>query len=179
MSSAPVSEPRVPRTFEAIDARADGRRRVVRVDRENIVIARAVRGVLMRIVLAIGAYRGVLLRIAGLDDGRFQYEVVIAHRDPDLGVALARCDDEAEARAEWSRWARFLALPTLVERVEGVYESARPTAGALATSEPSARRRGRVSRRARFLTRRKVGRLELCARVDPGRVLFDGWREEG
>jgi hypothetical protein len=32
------------------------------------------------------------------------------------------------------------------------------------------------SRRARFLIRRKVGRPELCVRVDPGRELFAGSR---
>jgi hypothetical protein len=70
-------------------------------------------------------------------------------------------------------------LPALVERVEGVYEAARPGRGGAASGKPDTRRRGRASRRARFLTRRKLGRPELCVRVDRSRVLFDGWREEG
>jgi hypothetical protein len=148
---------------------------------DRVVIARSVQGVFMRIALKPGAYRGVLLRLASLDDQGFHYEVRLVHDDADFGVPLARCDDEAEAHVAWSHWARFFELPMLVERVEGVYESASPMVGDVVARAPTPRRRGRglVRRRARFLTRRKVGRPELCVLVAADRELFGGWRVDG
>lgn len=152
--------------IEAPDARADGRRRVVLIARDRVVIARGVAGVFMRIALAPGAFRGILLRLASLDETGFHYEIRLLHRDPDLGVELAHSTDEAEARTEWRRWSRFFGLPRLVERTEGTYEPARSRFGSVVAGQPGARRRGRGRgmRRARFLTRRKVGRPELLAR---------------
>jgi hypothetical protein len=162
------------RRIEAGDARADGRRRVVIVEEHRIAIARSVAGVFMRIHLAPSAYRGILLRIAGLDDSGFRYEVHLLHRDPDLGVRLAESDDQAEAEGAWRRWARFFSLPALVERVEGTIESNSVRAGE--TQAPAVRRRGRGLhlRRARFLARRKVGHPEFCSAVACERELFRG-----
>jgi len=169
---------RAARRLEAPDSRADERRRVVLVARDRVVIARSVAGVFMQILLTPSAYRGILLRLVSLDDAGFHYEIHLAHQDPDFGVLLGQSDDEAEAHAEWDLWSRFLDLPTLVERVEGAYEAARPMIGEVVAGEPGPRRRGRGlgSRRARFLTRRKVGRPELCVRVESERELFGGWR---
>ncbi len=166
------------RRIEAGDARADGRRRVVIVEKDRIAIARSVAGVFMRINLAPRAYRGVLLRLASLDDSGFHYEVHLLHRDPDLSVRLAETGDQAEAEDAWRCWARVFNLPTLVERVEGIFEPGRPTIGALEACAPVVRRRGRGLRlrRARFLTRRKVGRPELCIAVARERELFSGAR---
>jgi hypothetical protein len=178
MTSAPIPGSRAARRLEAPDSRADERRRVVLVARDRIVIARSVGGVFMQILLTPSAYRGILLRLVNLDDAGFHYEIQLAHQDPDFSVQLARSDDEAKAHAEWDLWSRFLELPTLVERAEGAYEPGRPMIGGVVVSEPGVRRRGGAlaSRRARFLTRRKVGRPELCVRVDSERELFGGWR---
>ena len=178
MTLAPLPGSRGTRRLEVSDSRADERRRVVLVARDRVVIARSVAGVFMRILLTPSAYRGILLRLASLDDVGFHYEIHLAHHDPDFDVLLARFDDEREANVEWDLWSRFLELPTLVERVEGAWELARPINGEVGASKPRPRRRGRGmgSRRARFLTRRKVGRPELCVRLAPGRELFGGWR---
>jgi hypothetical protein len=178
MTLAPLPGSRGMRRLEVSDSRADERRRVVLVARDRVVIARSVAGVFMRIQLMPSAYRGILLRLASLDDAGFHYEILLAHQDPDLNVRLAQCVDEAEAHAVWDLWSRFLELPTLVERVEGACEPARPMVGEVVAGEPGARRRGSGlgSRRARFLARRKVGRPELCVRVDFERELFSGSR---
>ena len=166
------------RRIEVGDARADGRRRVVIVERHRIAIARSVAGVFMRISLAPSAFQGVLLRLVRLDDAGFHYEIHLMHRDPDLGVVLAEADDQAEAEAAWRRWARQFHLPALVERVEGTVEPERATLGAVEARAPAVRRRGRGLRlrRARFLTRRKVGRPELCIAIARERELFAGAR---
>jgi hypothetical protein len=176
MTLAPLPGSRGIRRLEVSDNRADERRRVVLVARDRVVIARSVAGVFMRIQLMPSAYRGILLRLVSLDDAGFHYEIHLAHQDPDLDVRLAQCEDEAEAHAEWDLWSRFFELPTLVERVEGASEPARPMIGEVVAGEPGPRRRGSGlgSRRARFLTRRKVGRPELCLRVDSERELFAG-----
>ena len=178
MTSAPTPGSRGVLRLEAPDGRADELRRVVLVARDRIVIARSVAGVFMQILLAPSAYRGVLLRLVSLDEAGFHYEISLVHHDPDFDVLLAQFDDEREANVEWDLWSRFLELPTLVERVEGAWEPARPITGEVVASKPRPRRRGRGmgSRRARFLTRRKVGRPELCVRLAPGRELFGGWR---
>ena len=166
------------RRIEAADARADGRRRVVIVEPDRIAIARSVAGVFMRISLAPSAFRGVLLRLVRFDDAGFHYEIHLLHRDPDLGVHLAETVDQAAAEAAWRRWAQHFHLPALVERVEGAVEPERAAVGAEEARAPMLRRRGRGLRlrRVRFLTRRKVGRPELCISVARERELFAGAR---
>jgi hypothetical protein len=178
MTLAPLPGSRGTRRLEVSDSRADERRRVVLVARDRVVIARSVAGVFMQILLTPSAYRGILLRLASFDAAGFHYEIHLTHHDPDLNVLLAQCDDEAEAHAEWDLWSRFLELPTLVERVEGACEPARPMIGEVVAGKPGPRRRDRGlgSRRARFLTRRKVGRPELCVRIESERELFAGSR---
>jgi Family of unknown function (DUF6101) len=131
------------------------------------VIARSVAGVFMHIAMTPNAYRGVVLRLSALRDNVFHYEIRLAHRDPDLSVTLQEANDDSEIQADWRLWAKFLGLPTLVEREEGRTE---PEA---ALAEPLARRRGKTitGRRPRFLARRKTGR------VDPDRASLAGARE--
>jgi hypothetical protein len=176
MNSVPMPGSSESRRFEAPDVRADEHRRVVIVAGDRVVIVRSVAGVFMRITLRPSAYRGILLRLACLDEAGFRYEIHLAHRDPDLGVSLAQFHDEAEAQAEWRLWSRFFGLPKLVERVEGTLEIVRSTSGGAPAAAPGARRRGRGarSRRPRFLIRRKVGRPQLFVPVWPQRELFGG-----
>jgi hypothetical protein len=177
MQPAPKHGAFAPRQFAAPDARADGHRRLVRLDADNVIIARAVAGVPMNVTVPTSAYRGVVLRLAGVRDDAFSYEVRLVHADPDLCVTLAEADDDWDINAEWRLWARAFGLPTLVERVEGREEPDRPMLGKVVARGPAPRRRGKTiaARRARFLTRRKVGRPELCAHVIEGaRELFGG-----
>lgn len=163
--------------FEAVDARADGRRRMVSLSRDLVVIARKREGVFMRIALRPHAFRGVLLRLAALEDGVFQYEVSLAHRDPEFDVALASCADQREAEAAWKSWARFVGAPALVERAEGTCEEVFIPGRAKPGFHTRRRPRGVGARRPRFLARRKMGRAELAVAVGRVRELFGAWRE--
>ena len=162
-----------PRRLEVSDPRADGRRRVVLLARDRVEIARSVSGVFMHIAMAPNAYRGVVLRLSAMRDDAFHYEIRLAHRDPDLSVTLHEADDDTEIQAEWRLWAKFLGLPTLVEREEGSDELEGAHMGAVAFAGTLARRRGKtiLSRRPRFLARRKTGR------PDDGGACFAGARE--
>jgi hypothetical protein len=94
---------------------------------------------------------------------------------------LHEANDDSEIGAEWRLWARFLGLPALVEREEGCAEPASAHLGEIATTRTRARRRGKTitSRRPRFLTRRKTGRLDASHRLPPGsRVMFPGSKED-
>ncbi len=114
----------------------------------------------MAIRIAPSAYRGVTLRVTGLQDGRFRYEVRLLHRDPDLSVSLAVGDDRVHVEGEWRKWVRFLRLPALVGRTETADVEVNVDGVDIARRRPTPRRRGRSmrSRRPRFLMRRKVGR---------------------
>ncbi len=162
--------------FEAPDPRADGCRRAVTMSRDLIVIARQRDGVAMRIALTPSRYRGVLLSLE-TDSGGVVYQVTLVHADPELSLALARSDDEAEAARAWRDFARFTGAPALVEREVGVFLEVR-FGGPAAHSRERRRGRGVGARRPRFLARRKVGRAEAMVRVDRACVLFDGWRDE-
>ena len=168
-----------PLTIEDCDPRSDDRRRLIDVGRETVTIRRAVAGVSMAIRLSASAYRGVSLRAQALRDGRFHYEVKLLHRDPDLSVMLARGCDRAAIEARWREWVGFLRLPALVGRNEASDVEVNLDVSGLAGRKPSLRRRGgaTLSRRPRFLRRRKVGSVALAPGVhaDP-RVLFPGSR---
>jgi hypothetical protein len=175
MQPAPKHGAFAPREFAAPDARADGHRRLVRLDADKVRIARVVAGVFMNVTVPTSAYRGVVLRLSGVREDAFRYEIRMVHADPDLCLTLAEADDDWDINAEWRLWARALGLPTLVERVEGREEPDRPMLGKVVVRRPAPRRRGKTitARRPRFLTRRKVGRPELCApAIEGGRVLF-------
>jgi uncharacterized protein DUF6101 len=163
------------RRLEAPDARADGRRRVIVLGRDGVVIARSIGGAFMTIGLRPDAFQGVVLRMRGLTEGGFQYQIELRHRDPDLCVTLCEADDDREIEAEWRLWAKFLGVPTLVEREAGRADPDRPRLGAVAIAPIGPRRRGRTitARRPRFLTRRKTG---APAKAPPsrGREIFPG-----
>jgi hypothetical protein len=170
-----------PRRIEACDPRADGRRRVVLLARDRVVIARSVAGVFMHIAMAPNAYRGVVLRLDALRDDGFHYEIRLAHRDPDLSVTLYEASDDSEIQAEWRLWAKFLGLPALVEREEGRAEPESAHLGEIAVAGPRARRHGKTitGRRPRFLMRRKSGRPDTDRPCLAGaREIFPGSAED-
>ena len=169
------------RRIEVSDPRADGRRRVVLLARDRVVIARSVAGVFMHIAMTPNAYRGVVLRLNALRDNVFHYEIRLAHRDPDLSVTLHEANDDSEIQAEWRLWAKFLGLPTLVEREEGRAEPETAHMGGIAVARSRARRRGKTitGRRPRFLVRRKTGRVDADrASLAGAREIFPGSKDD-
>ncbi len=157
--------------IEAADPRSDNRRRVVFVAREAVTIRRAVSGVTMAIRIESCAYRGVALRITALEEGRFRYEVRLAHRDPDLSVPLGEGEDLASMEAQWREWVAFLRLPALAGRSEATDALVNLGEAELTRRIACARRRGDALRvrRPRFLKRRAVSRSAgaTIATVDP------------
>ena len=167
--------------IEASDPRSDNRRRVVEVAREGVTIRRVVAGVSMAIRVEPRAYRGVALRITGLVDGRFHYEVRLAHRDPDLSVPLGEGEDLVAIEADWRGWVAFLRLPALAGRTESSDIPVWVGGAGLCCGAPHARRRGRggTGRKPRGLRRRIPGRLRAAdvVDVDPT-VLSYGWKAD-
>ena len=165
--------------IEASDPRSDDRRRIVEVAREAVTIRRAVAGVSMAIRVEPSAYRGVALRVTGLEDGRFHYEVRLGHRDPDLSVPLGEDDDLAVIERQWRGWVAFLGLPALAGRTEWIDAPVNLPGVELSRRAPHPRRRGGAvaRRRPRFLKRRAQGRVRTAGVVDDDpAVLFYGWK---
>src|SRR5579864_2713017 len=79
----------LPVRFEAADEAADGRRRVVDLHRERVVLRRSVRGMRMALNMPVAAFRGVAICVSG-DAGKnpTSIAVVLEHRDPALSLPL-------------------------------------------------------------------------------------------
>jgi hypothetical protein len=172
-----LSSHALPLQIEALDPRADNRRRAIEIARDRVVIRRTVAGVAMAVRVASAAYLGVSLRVSGLQDGRFRYEARLLHRDPDLSVLLAEGNDQETIAAEWREWVRVLRLPALVGRSEIGDVEVNLEVTDLARRRPAPRRRGKAvaARRARFLLRRKVGRSSFRPAIEGDRpILFPG-----
>src|SRR5271170_1075670 len=79
----------LPVRFEAADAAADGRRRVVDLHRERVVLRRSVGGMRMALNMPVAAFRGVALRLTGkADETPSAITVVLEHGDPALSLPL-------------------------------------------------------------------------------------------
>ena len=178
MQSAPKHGAFAPRRFAAPDARADGRRRLVRLDGDTVVIARAVAGVFMNVTVPIRAYRGVVaadhrrargrLCLRNPPRSRRSRPLRRARRDrTTIGTSTRNggCGRGFSACRRWSSASR--AATNRTSRCSAKSQCAAPRRGGAA--------RRITARRARFLTRRKVGRPELCVPVAEGaRELFGG-----
>ena len=161
---APGPCDRAARAAVLVDPRADDRRRRVEISPSRIVISRRVGAVAMRLALAPAAYRGVGLKVAERAEG-VAYEICLTHRDSDFDAVLARCDESDEAIAEWRQWARWFALPALVEQAPGRFV-ARQELGA--TPGPRRRRHALRERRSRFALRRRMGEPAKMADIHRG-----------
>jgi len=159
----------LPVSFTTSDARADERLRSIELDRERVVVQRAVRGVRMRLSLKVSEFLGVAIRVIPPDqeqDGALA--VMLEHRDAGLSVPLMVATDAGnDVVAEWQRWANVLGRPLLIADGEGFRE---PFArlGAVRVGAPSPRRRGRATlrrRRPSILMRRKPGRPQGAPQV--------------
>jgi hypothetical protein len=103
----------LPVRFTASDAGADERVRWVELDRERVVLRRAVRGIPMAIKLPVNAFLGVALHLVATEGGE-RVTLSLEHRDPALSVPLFSQADGNDVIADWQLWARTLGLPLLV-----------------------------------------------------------------
>ena len=159
----------LPVRFPAKDARADGQIRQIELDRERVVLRRAVRGIRMAVGVPVAAFRGIVLRLLPDDgDEPAAIAVVLDHRDAGLSVPLFTACDGDEVVAVWKSWGRVLGLPLLLAERDGRLHEPFPRLGGVSIAEPTPRRRRRSSlkrRRPSILLRRKPGRPVADAAV--------------
>jgi len=152
----------LPVRYAAHDRGADGQIRQVELDRERVVVRRAVRGIRMNVGVAVAEFRGVSIRILPPeDDAPAASAVMLEHRDTGLSVPLFMSASGDDLIAEWKSWACVLGLPLLVADADGTLREPFQRLGGVRMGTPSPRRRRRSAvkwRRPRFLMRRKAGR---------------------
>lgn len=132
----------LPVCFEAHDMRADGESRHIEINRERVLVRRAVRGINMTVQVRIREFLGIACRQTG--EGQ---ALVLTHRDPSLSVPLLLSSDDAEIEHIWMQWSDLFALPQIDEEND-------------IGREPASRRRRHNAIRARrpkFLVRRRAG----------------------
>ena len=148
--------------FAARDGGADGQVRQVELDRERVVLRRAVRGIRDEGRRAGREFRGVScasLPPRGRRAGGIA--VMLEHRD---AACRCRCSSRADGddvMAIWQSWARVLGLPLLVVDDDGALREPFQRLGRLDVGTPVAAppppRRDQW-RRPSILMRRKPGR---------------------
>jgi hypothetical protein len=147
---------RLPARYAAADELADGRARVIEIDREQVLLHRSVNGVRMRLRIPMEVFRGVAVRVLDWNDS--EVAITLEHPDPALTVALHRAEGLEDSAAEWQSWGRVLGLPLLIEDVDGTLRSPVEMIGVLMTGEVALRRRRKTplrKRRPYFFARRR------------------------
>ena len=142
------------------DARADGYCREAQITAASIRITRRVAGVSMIISVPTTCYRGVVLDLVK-SPGKARYRLQLVHRDGDLNVPLFEAEEGLDVIAEWMTWSRFFGLPRLIRTSSGRLAAFDRQLGSIFVGDGSSERRSAktiISRRPRFLARRKMGR---------------------
>jgi hypothetical protein len=150
----------LPIRFTASDPGADERIRWVELDRERVVLRRAVRGIPMAIKVPLNAFLGVALHLVAGEDGSCA-ALSLEHRDPALSVPLASPPDGDDVIADWRLWARILRLPLLVADSGGLLREPVERMGGVRLEPVCPRRRRRnaiKARRPSIPLRRALGR---------------------
>lgn len=132
----------LPVRFDTRDARADGGVRQVEINRDRVVLRRAVRGMRMAINVQVQEFLGIATRAT--DDGQM---LVLAHRDPSLSIPLLQSADAPELAEAATLWSEIFALPLIDEDAQ------------LARTPALRRRRHNVikTRRSKIALRRRCG----------------------
>ena len=162
----------LPVRYSARDGGADGKIRQVELDRDRVILRRAVCGVSMKLGVRIAEFRGVSLRLLPPEDGEpAASAVVLEHRDPGLSVPLFLAFDGDDVIAVWRSWSRVLGVPLLLMDDDGALREPFARLGRLDVGAMCERRRRRGAvkwRRPSFLARRKPGRVRPVESVHRG-----------
>ena len=154
----------LPERFTTADAAADEGLRVLDLNRERVILRRALSAMRMAVNLPVAAYRGVALSVEPEPaSGAAAYRLRLSHADPDLEVLLSETKDSSAAAADWKYWSFFLDLPRLASENGEV-----APLSAARGKRCLLRRRNNASvakRRPRFLARRKRGEPARAADV--------------
>jgi len=155
----------LPVHFMTKDANADERTRFVELDRDRVVLRRAVRGIRMAVNVPVRAFSGVAIRLLPAEgEVPAAAAVTLEHRDPALSVPLFIALDNDDVFAEWQLWARVLDRPLLVADLAGHLSEPFPQLGTLRLGRPGLRRRRRSPlhrRRPSIVLRRRPGRAAV------------------
>jgi hypothetical protein len=152
----------LPARYAARDGGADGQIRQVEIDRERVVLRRAVRGIRMNVGVPVHEFRGVTMRTLPPEGQEpAAVAVVLEHRDTGLSVPLFVAAEGDDAVAQWKCWGRVLGVPLLVVEDDGALREPFRRIGRIRIGSPAPRRRRRSAirrRRPSILLRRKPGR---------------------
>jgi len=161
----------LPVRFTASDAGADERVRLIELDRERVVLRRAVCGIRMAVNIPVASFLGVALRLVPAVEGmQERVSLSLEHRDPGLCVPLADPVGD-DAIAEWQLWARVFGLPLLVADRNGTLREPCRRLGAvrLGVTAPRRRRRNAIkARRPSMPLRRRRGLVPEAPTVHRG-----------
>ena len=162
----------LPARYVARDGGADGQVRNIELDRERVVLRRAVHGIPMKVGVPIREFRGVTLKTLPPDgDQPAAVAVMLEHRDSALSVPLFVADAGDEAMAEWKCWGRVLGVPLLVTDGDGTLREPFRRLGQLEVGPSGPRRKRRAAirwRRPSIMMRRKPGRPAADSAVHRG-----------
>jgi Family of unknown function (DUF6101) len=158
----------LPVRFMASDVRADQQLRLVELDRERVVLRRAVQGIRMAVNVPVASFLGVALRVAATEEGN-RGSVCLEHRDPGLCVPLAAGTGD-ELMGEWQLWARVLHLPLLLVDRTGALREPFRRIGPLrfGVTAPRRRRQTAIKGRRSFLPSRRRRGLATKIIIAPG-----------
>jgi hypothetical protein len=152
----------LPVRYVARDGGADGQVRHIELDRERVVLRRAVRGIRMKVGVPLREFRGVSMRVLPPENGEpAAVAITLEHRDGGLSVPLFVATEGDDAVAEWKCWASVLGLPLLVDDGDGRLREPFARIGSLGIGATAPRRRRRTAirrRRSSIAMRRKPGR---------------------
>ena len=146
------------------DRRADGGHRDLHCSQNGIVISRKMQGIAMQLAIPARSYTGVVLSLYTGANGLPFYRISMAHPDPDLAIVLFEARDDRDIIAVWKAWAKYFALPAIVERQSGELIGGELRIGATAMgSRPLWRRRGTSlsKRKPQLLIRRRNAHIAL------------------
>jgi len=162
----------LPTRYAARDSGADGQIRNIELDRDRVVLRRAVRGIRMKIGVPVDEFRGVSMRALPPEGGEpAAVAIMLEHHDNGLTVPLFVATDSDDAVAQWKSWGRVLGVPLLVVEDDGALREPFRRLGRINVGMPTPRRRRRTAikrRRASILMRRKPGRPKATPTVYRG-----------
>jgi hypothetical protein len=148
----------LPVRFPARDAGADGQTRQIELDRDRVVLLRAVRGMRMKIRLPVDAFVGITLVPA---EDNSAASIILDHADEGLSIPLLDHAPIDEAALIWRAWGRVLGLSLWQRDAGGDVRQVCAGRRAVLTGQDVRRRRRRSAirkRRPSILMRRKPGR---------------------
>ncbi|MHA1157681.1 MAG: DUF6101 family protein [Alphaproteobacteria bacterium] len=142
------------------------------LDRDRAVVRPAREGHGAILIIGIGDFSGVAVRIARASDP-VSLSLELTHPDPHLSLPLATSDQHEDLANDWEAWSRTLDLPLLVAFPDGSVErhDANERTAAFAPPKPRRRHAYLAGRRPRFLKRRKTGLEMTIVRITEREII--------